>query len=64
LRDKEGNVQFNPPPLVGVGQRSPFLHDGSAEKLEDVFLHFGHPGEPASWDPESVKALVAFLRSL
>jgi len=64
LRDKEGNVQFNPPPLVGVGQRGPFLHDGSAEKLEDVFLHVGHPGESASWDPESVKALVAFLRSL
>jgi DNA-binding beta-propeller fold protein YncE/cytochrome c553 len=64
LRDKQGNVQFNPPPLVGVGQRSPYLHDGSAKRLGDVFLPLGHPGEESSWDAETVKALVAFLRSL
>ncbi len=64
LRDKEGNVQFNPPPLVAAGQRGPYLHDGRAKRLEDVFLTFAHPGGGMSWDPETVKALVAFLRSL
>ena len=64
LRDKEGNVQFNPPPLVAAGQRGPYLHDGRAKRLEDVFLTFAHPGGGMSWDAETVKALVAFLRSL
>ncbi len=64
LRDKEGNVRFNPPPLVAAGQRGPYLHDGRAKELEDVFLTFAHPDGGMSWDAETVKALVAFLRSL
>jgi DNA-binding beta-propeller fold protein YncE/mono/diheme cytochrome c family protein len=64
LPDKQGNLRFNPPPLIGVGQRGPYLHDNSAKQLQDVFLAFGHPGEDANWDVETVRALVAFLRSL
>ncbi len=32
-----GILGFNPPSLLGVGHHAPYLHDGSAETLEDVF---------------------------
>jgi DNA-binding beta-propeller fold protein YncE len=63
ITDKEGNHEFNPPSLRGVGQRGPFLHDNSAGSLEDVFLLHRHPRD-ADWDEKSVKALVAYLKSL
>ncbi len=63
LKDKEGNVRFNPPSLRGLSHRGPFFHDGSAKTLEEVFLPGKHPGESA-YSPEEVKDLVGFLRSL
>ena len=42
LSDKFGNDRFNPPSLLGVGQRGPYFHDNRAKKLADVFRTYGH----------------------
>lgn len=63
LADEAGLTHFNPPSLRGVGQGGPFLHDGRATTLEEVFAKYRHrlDGELVSRDLE---ALVAFLRTL
>lgn len=63
LKDKEGNVRFNPPTLRGLSHRGPFFHDGSAKTLAEVFKERKHPGE-GTYTPEEVQDLVQFLRSL
>ncbi|MBI3726164.1 c-type cytochrome [bacterium] len=58
---------FNPPTLRGVRHRAPFLHDGRARSLEDVFAKRYHPplseGEE-DMTREEIADLVAFLESL
>jgi YVTN family beta-propeller protein len=63
LIDEAGNRRFNPPSLLGVRERSPYLHDGQAEKLQDVFLKHRHP-KMSGWSTAEVEDLVAFLRRL
>jgi YVTN family beta-propeller protein len=63
LSDEVGNRQFNPPSLRGVGQREPFLHDGRARSLEDLFHRHRHPRENAM-TPADIADLVAFLKTL
>ncbi len=67
LTDKEGNTVFNPPSLIGVGQRVHFFHDNSAKTLESVFTKHGHPaGEFGGneLNDDQVRDLVQFLKSL
>ncbi len=63
LHDEAGNVAFNPPSLRGVGQAGPYLHDGRAATLEEVFTRFGHPG-PGTVPREGAGDLANFLRTL
>ena len=63
LLDEAGHREFNPPSLLGVGDRPPYLHDGRAASLPEVFLRHRHPRD-ATWTPEEVEALTAFLRTL
>jgi cytochrome c peroxidase len=57
---------WNPPSLLGVYDRGPFLHDGRANSLDDLLLHH-HTSEmfggPKLSDNERAD-LIAFLRSL
>ena len=69
LSDSEGNQEFNPPTLLGVGQRTHFFHNNTAKTLSDVFLKHKHPVGPQAQDaelltPQQVADLVQFLRSL
>ncbi len=67
LTDKEGNRTFNPPSLIGVGQRTHFFHDNSAKTLESVFGEHQHPaGNFGGNDltPKEIGDLVKFLKSL
>jgi cytochrome c peroxidase len=64
IHDKQGNTQFNPPSLRGVGQRGPYFHNAGAEKLEDVFVEHGHQLDGRALSDDELQALVAFLRSL
>ncbi len=63
LLDEAGNREFNPPSLLGVGSRPPFLHDGRAASLFDVFVRHRHPRE-SGWSYTEVEDLVAFLKTL
>ncbi len=57
---------FDTPSLRGVNDTSPYLHDGSAATLADVFfLAPGMVGEAATHlSPDDLAALVTYLRSL
>lgn len=63
LSDKLGNDRFNPPSLLGVGQRGPYFHDNRAKELADVFRTFGHQLD-RELDDNELADLLAFLRSL
>ena len=54
---------FNPPTLLGVGQRGPYFHDNRAASLEQVFLKHKHQLE-TDLSSGQLKDLLAFLRSL
>ena len=59
-------AHWNPPSLLGLWDRGPFLHDGRARTLEDLLdKHHGSEkldGEPLS--PDERGDLLAFLKSL
>lgn len=58
---------FNPPPLRGVVKRGPWLHDGRAATLEELFTRHHRPsklGGAADCTPAELADLLAFLRSL
>ena len=63
LVDEVGHGKFNPPSLRGVGDRAPYLHDGRAAALPDVFLRHRHPKE-SGWSHDEVEDLTAFLKTL
>lgn len=58
---------YNPPPLRGVWKRGPWLHDGRAATLEEVFREHHRPskltGQPDFTDAE-LRDLLVFLKSL
>ncbi len=67
LTDKEGNTEFNPPSLIGVGQRVHYFHDNSAKTLESVFSKHGHPAGDFGGNglkANQIRDLVEFLKSL
>lgn len=63
LEDQLGNKDFNPPSLVGVGQRYKLFHDNRAANLEEVFRKYKHQVKGELSDQE-LGDLVRFLRSL
>jgi hypothetical protein len=57
---------FQVPPLVGLGWRAPFLHDGCAGTLADRFgscATSGH-GNTSSLSSGDLSDLVAYLETL
>ena len=63
IHDKQGNRKFNPPSLIGVGQRGPYFHDNTAASLDDVFLKHKHQLN-RDLEPSELTDLLTFLRSL
>ncbi|MEZ6092471.1 MAG: cytochrome c peroxidase [Pirellulaceae bacterium] len=64
LKDEVGNERFNPPSLLGVGQRGPrYFHDLRAPSLRAVFVEFKHALDKDLADAE-LDDLLMFLRSL
>ncbi len=63
LEDEQGNRRFNPPSLRGLSQRGPYLHDGRAADLDQLFGELRHQlDEPLSEADRT--DLITFLRSL
>ena len=63
LNDTEGNKQFNPPSLLGIGHRESHFHDMRAKSLAEVFTLYKHQLE-SDLKKKELADLVAFLRSL
>jgi DNA-binding beta-propeller fold protein YncE len=65
-----GPVGFNVPSLLGLAYSAPYLHDGSATTLEDVFARHqvetaaGTETIDAALTPDERSALLEFLRSI
>jgi cytochrome c peroxidase len=64
--DPRDACAFDTPTLRGIADSAPYLHDGSAATLDDVFrLAPGMVGDAASRLPDDDRAaLVTYLRSL
>jgi cytochrome c peroxidase len=63
LTDERGLKQFNPPALRGVSQGGPYLHDGRAATLEEVFTSHQHQLE-RQLAKKDLYDLLEFLKSL
>jgi DNA-binding beta-propeller fold protein YncE len=58
---------FNPPSLLGVYDKAPYLHDGRAKTLEEVLTRHHRPEQSAgteSLTPQEISDLISYLRSL
>jgi cytochrome c peroxidase len=57
---------FQVPPLVGVGWRTPLMHDGRAATIADRFGGAATPahGSTASLTPQNISDLTAYLETL
>jgi YVTN family beta-propeller protein len=63
LRDEVGNTHFNPPSLRGISQSGPYLHDGRAATLAEVFTRFRHQLK-SGLSHQELDDLLHFLGSL
>jgi YVTN family beta-propeller protein len=63
LTDEAGVKVFNAPSLRGVGQGGPYLHDGRAATLAEVFTRHRHQLK-AELAKDELEDLLTFLRSL
>jgi hypothetical protein len=61
-----GAAGFNVPSLLGVGSSAPYLHNGSAETLEDLFAQHQIPGGTIASELDAAEqaTLATFLRSI
>ncbi len=57
---------FNPPSLLGLSERGPYLHDGRAKTLEEVLRDWHTPRHigGATLTEDEERDLLAFLRAL
>ncbi len=63
IKDELGREEFNPPSLIGVGQRSRFFHDGRFHRLREVFTENRHQLNRELKEKE-LDQLLLFLQSL
>lgn len=63
LTDEVGHTHFNPPSLLGVSQRTQWLHDGRAKSLRSVFEEHRHMIREDLSDLD-LRNLLRFLESL
>ena len=65
LKDKAGNIEFNPPSLRGLSQRDTYLHDNSVASVEELLFNQKHPNPNGTPIPSKDRdALIYFLNSL
>jgi hypothetical protein len=65
-RDLRGQGGFDVPSLLGIGLTAPYLHDGSATRLEEL-LGAGHPAAQEKLpllDLAQIAELIRFLHSI
>jgi cytochrome c peroxidase len=63
----EGRTEFDTPALSGISTTAPYLHDGRAATLEEIFARHnpqGLHGHAADLAPPELADLVEYLKSL
>ena len=57
---------FQVPPLVGVGWRTPLMHNGCASTIDERFTKCATPGhgDVTSLSPQNVSDLTMYLEGL
>ncbi len=63
VRDENGELRFNPPSLIGLGQQDRYFHDGRYKKLQDLFTQNEHQ-LPRKLTDQEMSDLIVFLNSL
>jgi CxxC motif-containing protein (DUF1111 family) len=69
IQGKAGGNEFRTPPLWGISQSAPYLHDGSAPTIQDAIQRHGNQGASARDAFAALcfseqQALLAFLDSI
>jgi cytochrome c peroxidase len=58
-------MRYDTPSLLGLGLSAPYLHDGSAKSIDDVFVRLGdHMGTVSTLTLRERDDLAAYLRTL
>ena len=60
-------IELDVPHLIGVYDSYPYLHDGRAATLEEIFTRYnpsGQHGKAGQLSPEELKDLLAYVRQL
>jgi DNA-binding beta-propeller fold protein YncE len=63
----DGQAEFDTPALIGIATTPPYLHDGRAATLEEIFVRqnpSGLHGQAADLAPAELTDLIGFLKSL
>lgn len=63
VKDETGTTAFNPPSLLGVSQRTHFMHDGRVNNLRSLFTEHKHMLK-SDLSNQDLKLLIEFLQSL
>lgn len=64
---RETSDLFDTPHLIGIGSSAPYLHDGRAKTLEEIWTTYQHDdlhGVSSYWSKEQLNDLVEFLKTL
>jgi cytochrome c peroxidase len=62
-----GAIEFDTPALLRISTTAPYLHDGRATTLEEIFTKHnptGLHGRAANLVPAELADLIAYLKSL
>jgi cytochrome c peroxidase len=58
---------FDTPHLIGIGASAPYLHDGRAKTLEEIWTTYQNDdkhGVSSYWSKEQLNDLVEYLKTL
>jgi len=64
---RDPNGMFDTPHLIGVGASAPYLHDGRAKTLEEIWTTYqkdDQHGVSSYWSKEQLNDLVEYLKTL
>jgi len=65
--DRDVTTMFDTPHLIGIGASAPYLHDGRARTLEEIWTVYqkdDQHGVSSYWSKEQLNDLVEYLKTL
>ena len=65
--DRDSSGTFDTPHLIGIGASAPYLHDGRAKTLEEIWTTYqvnDQHGVSSYWSKEQLNDLVEYLKTI